>query len=42
MTTVESHVIAEAADRLVISTATRTPCAPIHDLIGGRTSRPPI
>ncbi|WP_216915652.1 2-keto-4-pentenoate hydratase [Nocardia noduli] len=34
MTTVEPHVIAEAAHRLAISTATRTPCAPIRDLIG--------
>jgi 2-keto-4-pentenoate hydratase len=34
MTTVEHHVISEAADRLASASATGTPCAPVRDLIG--------
>lgn len=34
MTTVEQHVISEAADRLAAASETGTPCAPVRDLIG--------
>ncbi|OZD66957.1 2-keto-4-pentenoate hydratase [Rhodococcus sp. 05-340-1] len=34
MTTVEPHVLEEAADRLGVAARTATPCAPIRDLIG--------
>lgn len=34
MTKVEEHVISEAADRLAAASRTRTPCAPVRDLIG--------
>ncbi|MFC8182161.1 2-keto-4-pentenoate hydratase [Rhodococcus sp. 14-2470-1b] len=34
MTIVEQNVISEAADRLSSAGATRTPCAPVRDLIG--------
>ncbi|WP_110472900.1 2-keto-4-pentenoate hydratase [Williamsia limnetica] len=34
MTSVELHVITDAADRLATATVTKTPCAPVRDLIG--------
>ncbi|WP_280257302.1 2-keto-4-pentenoate hydratase [Nocardia wallacei] len=34
MTTVQPHTIGAAAERLAAAAATRTPCAPIRDLIG--------
>lgn len=34
MTTVEQRVIADAADRLAAAARTRTPCAPIRNLVG--------
>ncbi|GGG27206.1 putative hydratase/decarboxylase [Rhodococcoides trifolii] len=34
MTTVEQHVITEAADRLAAAARTGSPCAPVRDLIG--------